>query len=190
MMRIITGRARGVRLDAPKGLDTRPTTERAKEGVFSYLQFELEGRNVLDLFAGSGQMGLEALSRGAAKATFVDTAPAAVTCVRTNLTKTRLCDLAAVRQEDYLRFLQSERGERFGLVFLDPPYAMRVFDGILEGLDRGGLLEPGAIVVLESDREDLFREEGSVPQGYRLRRHLRYGICHFDILDYTGRETT
>lgn len=190
MMRIITGRARGVRLDTPKGLDTRPTTERAKEGVFSYLQFELEGKRVLDLFAGSGQMGLEALSRGAASAVFVDSGPDAVKCIKDNIQKTRLGDNAVVRQEDYARFLSNARGERFGLVFLDPPYAMRVFDRILAGLDEGDLLETGALVVLESDREDNFAIEGSLPDEYRLRRHLRYGICHFDILEYTGRETT
>lgn len=184
MMRIITGSARGVRLDAPAGRDTRPTTERAKEGVFSYLQFELDGRRVLDLFAGSGQMGLEALSRGADSAVFVDMSPEAVNCIRKNIEKARMGGRASVRQEDYARFLGRADGDRFGLVFLDPPYAMRVFDGILESLSKNGCLTPDARIVIESDREDLFGGGQTLPQGYRLRRHLRYGICHFDVLDY------
>jgi 16S rRNA (guanine966-N2)-methyltransferase len=88
-MRVITGSARGVRLQAPKGMDTRPTLDQVKEGIFSAIQFEVEGRRVLDLFAGSGQMGIEALSRGAKSAVFVDMRQDACAVVRSNLEKTR-----------------------------------------------------------------------------------------------------
>ena len=121
-MRVITGSARGMALKAPKGMDTRPTMDQVKEGIFSAIQFEVEGRRVLDLFAGSGQMGIEALSRGAKSAVFVDMREDACKVVRENLAKTRLEQNARVVRADYLSYLVSAR-ETFDLIFLDPPYA-------------------------------------------------------------------
>ena len=121
-MRVITGSARGMALKAPKGMDTRPTMDQVKEGIFSAIQFEVEGRRVLDLFAGSGQMGIEALSRGAKSAVFVDMREDACKVVRENLAKTRLEQNARVVRADYLSYLASAR-ETFDLIFLDPPYA-------------------------------------------------------------------
>ena len=106
MMRIITGKAKGVRLETLDGINTRPTAERAKEAVFSMIQFEIEGRRVLDLFAGSGQMGLEALSRGAAEAVLVDHAKAAAEVIKKNVLKTKL-DGAKVVCSDSLEYLRS-----------------------------------------------------------------------------------
>ena len=97
-MRIITGKAKGIILKTPAGEATRPTAERVKEAVFSMLQFDIEGRSVLDLFAGSGQMGLEALSRGAQEATFVDKSKEAIKLIKENIEKTRLSDNATVFQ--------------------------------------------------------------------------------------------
>ena len=122
MMRIITGTARGVRLDTLPGENTRPTSERAKEAIFSMLQFELRSACVLDLFAGSGQMGLEALSRGAKEAVFCDASREAVKIVEKNLIKTRLALQGEVLCMDYERALQGMRKRKiFDLVFLDPP---------------------------------------------------------------------
>ena len=120
-MRVITGTARGRRLKEPQGMDIRPTTDKVKESMFSILQFDIEGRRVLDLFGGTGQLGIEALSRGALEVVFVDKSAAALKLIRENLELCGLSDQARVRNGDSLAYLRS--GEKFDLVFLDPPYA-------------------------------------------------------------------
>ena len=125
-MRVITGTARGRVLKELMGMETRPTTGKVKESLFSIIQFDIEGRRVLDLFAGTGQLGIEALSRGAAECVFVERRSDAVHLVQENLALCRLTDRAHVRQGDALAYLRS--GEKFDLVFLDPPYA----SGLLE----------------------------------------------------------
>ena len=122
-MRIITGKARGVRLETLDGLNTRPTSERSKEAVFSALQFEIADRVVLDLFSGSGQMGLEAASRGAARVYLVDKSREAFKIITGNIEKTRLADVCVAKNEDSISFLKRYSGEKFGIVCLDPPYA-------------------------------------------------------------------
>ena len=134
-MRVITGTARGMTLKAPKGMDTRPTMDQVKEGIFSAIQFEVEGRRALDLFAGSGQLGIEALSRGAREAVFVDARRDACQVVRENLSKTRLAERAQVVQMDYLSYLGAGRG-RFDLVFLDPPYAEVFLENALKRISE------------------------------------------------------
>ena len=120
-MRVITGSARGRRLETLEGEDVRPTTDRIKEAVFSIIQFETEGRNFLDLFAGSGQMGIEALSRGAKSASFVDNAKKSLETVKRNLKATKLENSAKVFAMDFHSFL-SMNSQRFDIAFLDPPY--------------------------------------------------------------------
>ena len=120
-MRVITGTARGTKLKTLEGLSTRPTSDRVKEAIFNIIQFDLEGRRVLDLFAGSGQLAIEALSRGASHGVLVDQNPAAVKVIRENLKKTRLEAQATVVQSDYLSYLSTTR-ERFDIILLDPPY--------------------------------------------------------------------
>ena len=120
-MRVITGTARGRRLKELQGMETRPTTDKVKESLFSIIQFDIEGRRVLDLFAGTGQLGIEALSRGAAEAVFVDRRPDAVRLVQENLALCGFTDRARVKSGDALTYLKS--GEKFDLIFLDPPYA-------------------------------------------------------------------
>ena len=110
-MRIITGKAKGIVLKAPQGETTRPTADRVKEAVFSMLQFDIEDRSVLDLFAGSGQMGLEALSRGAAEAVFIDKSKDAIKAIKENLEKTKLLDKAKVYQNDYLDYIKHNKGQ-------------------------------------------------------------------------------
>ena len=105
-MRVITGKAKGIVLKAPQGNETRPTADRVKEAVFSMLQFDIEGRKVLDLFAGTGQMGIEALSRGSAEAVFVDKSKDAIKLINENLQKVRLSEKASVFQADYLDFIK------------------------------------------------------------------------------------
>ncbi|MBQ8433059.1 MAG: 16S rRNA (guanine(966)-N(2))-methyltransferase RsmD [Clostridia bacterium] len=185
-MRIITGTARGVRLATLPGENTRPTSERAKEAVFSTLQFELRQAKVLDLFAGSGQMGLEALSRGAARAVFCDASKEAVAIVRENCKKTRLESQCEVFCMDYAAFLKGNAGrDCFDLVFLDPPYAPGWVPQALQGLLQGRLLTPGAKIVCETAQpEDVFGSHSELEESFAVLKQTRYGIAHVTILQY------
>ncbi len=184
MMRIITGEARGVRLLTLAGEETtRPTTERVKEAVFSAIQFEITGRRVLDLFAGSGQMGLEALSRGAASAMFVDASEEAMTVIKENIRRTRLGDRARHLVSDYRNYLRKARGrEEFDLVFLDPPYAMHAVPEALHRLLDGGLVSSDCIFVCESDTPDLFEGEDALAARFVTKKTARYAKSYIHIL--------
>ena len=163
-MRIITGTARGTRLFSPAGDDVRPTTEMAKEGVFSAIQFDLEGRTFLDLFAGSGQMGLEALSRGAREATFVDCSEDSLKIVRKNAEKTKLIDRCRIVRSEYGEYIKaaSRRGQAFDFVYADAPYGKDLAPELTKRVIRGALVKPGGVLMLETDREEL--DTSSVPQ--------------------------
>lgn len=148
-MRVITGSARGRRLKTLDGLETRPTAERVKEGVFNILQFDIQGRRVLDLFAGTGQMGIEALSRGAERAVFVDSRRPAAALVRENLAATGLADRAVVVCGEALAFLRSAR-EKFDLIFIDPPYAANLWEPALSAISQFDILSNHGIIICES----------------------------------------
>ena len=171
-MRVITGLARGRRLETLPGEVTRPTSEKVKESVFSAIQFDIEGRRVLDLFAGSGQLGIEALSRGASGCVFVDKNTEAVKVIRQNLQHTGLAASAQVLGTDALSYL-TRPGDRFDLVFLDPPYAAEL---LLPALNKvAPLVNDGGIIVCET-------EEGiELPEGvdrFKVARTYRFGrIC-------------
>jgi 16S rRNA (guanine966-N2)-methyltransferase len=151
-MRVIAGEYGGRRLQAPPGNATRPTSDRVREALFSVLAARVDGARVLDLFAGSGALGIEALSRGAAEVTFVDSAPATIRAVRANLEG--LGASAEVRRADARRFLgsASAAARQYDLVFLDPPYRMaaRLESELTTALPA--VLAPSAAVVAESDR--------------------------------------
>lgn len=152
MMRIITGTARGIKLTTLEGETTRPTAERVKEAVFSMIQFEIEGRAVLDLFAGSGQLALEALSRGAARATIIDASREAANVIMDNAKKTRLFDRCRISCADYASFIRGAANrEQYDIVFLDPPYAAGLMPEALRKLAQGNLYAPGAVIVCETD---------------------------------------
>ncbi len=170
-MRVITGSARGVRLKTPDGLETRPTAERVKEAVFSMLQFEIEGLRVLDLFAGTGQMGIEALSRGAAEAVFVDARREAAALVRENLRRTRLSDRAQVVQADFRDYL-SRCARQFDLIFLDPPYAGQFLENAMRTISEIDILSAGGIIICERPIEK--PHPGTFP-GLSAGRDYRYG---------------
>ena len=184
MMRVITGKARGIKLTAPEGEHTRPTAERVKEAVFSMLQFEIEGRHVLDLFAGSGQLGIEALSRGAAEAVFVDASKEAVAVLKQNLLRTKLALQGEILCTDYEKFLRTSRNRRkFDLIFLDPPYAMGAVPATLEILLSGNFLIPGAILVCETAKpEDVFGGNESLTDAFTIRREAKYGAAYITVL--------
>ncbi len=147
-MRVITGSARGVQLKTPDGLRTRPTTDRVKEALFSIIQFDIPGARVLDLFGGTGQLGIEALSRGAASGVFVDQSDAACRLIKENLRRTRLEEKARVQRGDYLEYLARFR-EQYDIIFLDPPYAEVFLENALKRIAEIDILQSGGIIVAE-----------------------------------------
>lgn len=167
-MRVITGTARGRRLKTPENYDIRPTTDNVKESLFNILQFDIEGRRVLDLFAGTGQLGIECLSRGAASATFVDNDRKAVAIVKDNL---KTCGLkGTVVQGDALSFLS--KGQRFDLIFIDPPYDSGLYLPVLERINSVDILSDGGIIICETRRETELPE---MRAPYRKGREYAYG---------------
>ena len=189
MMRIITGSAKGKRLATLEGDATRPTSERIKGAIFSSIQFELEGRVVLDLFAGSGQMGLEALSRGAVRATFIDSSREAMEIVKKNAISTKLSDRCHYLVSDAKNYLRKASGrERYDLVFIDPPYALECCVDMADALASYGVIIPGAIVVLESGEERIDASDDGL-RGYEVIKSQSYGKkTAVNILFYRGRE--
>ena len=171
-MRVITGSAKGRRLRTLEGLATRPTTERTKEGIFSALQFELEGRRVLDLFAGSGQLGIEALSRGASFCVFVDASREACDVVKDNLRETRLTAQGRVICSDAVEFLRAP-GDPYDVVFLDPPYAAGLLPAVLEGC--APRVRDGGVIVCESDDGTPLPERVG---DFTVSREYRHGRVH------------
>ncbi len=187
MMRIITGRARGIKLETLEGDMTRPTSERAKMAIFSSLQFELEGRRVLDLFAGSGQMGLEAVSRGAAHAVLVDQSKDAVRIIRKNAEKTRLEGDCTVVCSDFAEFLRQRKGkDPFDLVFIDPPYGMKACRAAVEAILENRLLKPRGILVLESGEPDPLGVGTAIAEKFEVLKSARYGVAYVTILTPVG----
>ena len=183
MMRIITGKAKGIKLETLKGENTRPTSERAKEAVFSMLQFDIEGREVLDLFAGSGQMGLEAVSRGAESATFVDKAKDAAAVINKNIEKTKLRESCRVYCSDVLDYIRTAKGRRkFDIVFIDPPYVLRAVPQTLSALLSADLLKRTAIIVCESEEADIFENFVQLGEQFEIIKTTKYGVAHVTIL--------
>lgn len=170
-MRVITGTARGRRLKELPGLDTRPTTDKVKESIFNIIQFDIEGRKVLDLFGGSGQLTVEALSRGAETAVTVDLNPAAVKVIRENAALCGFADRMRVVGSDARAFLAGCR-EKFDLVFLDPPYAGPLLTEALETIAAIDIVSENGIIVCESA---LDKELPELPEPYEKGREYRYG---------------
>ena len=154
-MRVITGKARGVVLKTPDGMATRPTADRVKEALFSIIQFDVPMARVLDLFGGTGQLGIEALSRGAKSAVFVDEREDACRLIRENLKRTHLEETARVVRADYMDFLRNCR-EKFDVIFLDPPYAEVFLENSLKMITEIDILQSGGIIVTERPVEKEF----------------------------------
>lgn len=167
-MRVITGTARGMVLRTLEGDNVRPTTDKVKEAVFSAIQFEIEGRRVLDLFAGSGQLGIEALSRGAENCTFVDADKNAVRVVKSNLEKTKLDSKATVIQTDSLAFL-GMTDKIFDVAFVDPPYATGLLQKAIAKLAPH--ISEGGIVICEHPFKEEMPEE---QDGLIKQREYKY----------------
>ncbi|MBQ1950501.1 MAG: 16S rRNA (guanine(966)-N(2))-methyltransferase RsmD [Clostridia bacterium] len=181
-MRVITGSARGCRLETLPGDSTRPTAEKVKESLFSAIQFDIEGRRVLDLFAGSGQLGIEALSRGAASCVFVDQNTQAVQVIRGNLQRAGLTANAQVISTDALTYLNRPK-ERFDLVFLDPPYATDLLHAAMQKV--APLINDGGILICETDAQTNMPER---VDRLALNRVYRFGRIHVYLYRYAPQE--
>ncbi len=167
-MRVISGSARGRKLLSLAGADTRPTTDRVKESMFNLCMPYVRDGKVLDVFAGSGALGIEALSRGAQSCTFVENSPAAAEIVRKNLENTRLSGTLILG--DAVSFLERTK-EKFSLIFLDPPYDGGFYKPVLSKIAEKEMLEPGGVLVLEK-RADA---EMPLPDGLEILKDRKYG---------------
>ncbi|MBQ3192347.1 MAG: 16S rRNA (guanine(966)-N(2))-methyltransferase RsmD [Oscillospiraceae bacterium] len=170
-MRVITGKARGVQLKTPEGMLTRPTADRVKEALFSIINFDIPGANVLDLFGGTGQLGIEALSRGARNAVFVDQREDACKLIRENLKRTKLELSGNVVRSDYLDYLARCR-EKFDIIFLDPPYAEVFLETALNKITEIDILQSNGIIVTE---RPLGKELPWDFEGYVRSKDYKYG---------------
>lgn len=170
-MRVITGSARGVQLKTPDGMLTRPTADRVKEALFSIINSDIPGSHVLDLFGGTGQLGIEALSRGAARCTFVDAREEACQLIRENLRRTKLLAEGNVIRSDYMSYLD-RCAERFSIIFLDPPYAEEYLEKAIKRIVEIDILQTDGIIVTE---RPLGKELPWAFEGYQRSKDYKYG---------------
>ena len=181
-MRVISGLARGRRLKELQGMETRPTTDKVKESLFNVIQFDIEGRNILDLFAGTGQLGIEALSRGATRCTFLDQRRDAVNLIKENLKTCGLAEQAHVMQGDSIAYLNSCR-EKFDVIFLDPPYQLDLLERSIELITKFDILREHGIIVCESAVDKVLP---ALEAPYEWGREYRYGKIKLTICRRSG----
>ena len=173
-MRVISGTAKGHPLKAPKGMNTRPTTDRIKEALFNILGSLTVDSRVLDLFAGSGALGIEALSRGAEKAVFIEKDAIAISVIKTNLVNTKLEEFGEVYRNDINKAIQilAQKRYKFDLIFLDPPYEKDYEKASLEEIYKNNILAENGLIVVESSKKTLLpKEVGEL----NLFRQEKYG---------------
>ena len=170
-MRVITGKARGIQLKTPEGMLTRPTADRVKEALFSIINFDIPGAKVLDLFGGTGQLGIEALSRGASSAVFVDAREDSCKLIRENLKRTKLEQEGKVIRSDYLDYLSRCR-EQYDIIFLDPPYAEVFLENAIKRITEIDILHSNGIIVAE---RPLGKDLPWEFEGYTRSKDYKYG---------------
>jgi len=153
-LRIISGLARGTKINTIDNLSTRPTLDRVKEPLFSIIQNHINEANVLDLFAGSGALGLESISRGANKCIFCDKSYEAIKILKQNVEKTGFMDKSIIINKDYKKCLEQIKEEKFDIIFLDPPYRLNIAVDALKRILHLKLLSKDAIIILETDEEN------------------------------------
>ena len=179
IMRIISGQARGRKLKTLEGLDTRPTLDRTREALFNILQQRVRDARVLDLFAGSGALALEALSRGAGSAVLCDQSPAACGIIRENIALVRMEDRARLLCCEASQALERLVGEQFDLIFLDPPYHKGLIDAALEGMIRRNQLAEGGLIVAETAQDEGF----DLPEGLTFTDERKYGKSRLHFIE-------
>ena len=160
-MRVISGKARGLKLDTPKNLDVRPTTDRVKESLFNIINPYIRESNILDLFAGTGSLGIECLSRGAKNCVFVDKSKESIGIVKSNIKKARVENESVVFNLDFKDAVSRLQGQKskFDVIFMDPPYYKEMFIDALEKIDNANLLDEDGIIVVEHDTKDILPDK-------------------------------
>lgn len=174
-MRVIAGTMRGLKLSAPDGMNTRPTLDRVREAVFSMLMPYLNDAVILDLFAGSGAMGIEALSRGASEAVFVDSDRSSIACINNNIRSSKAEERAHVILSDAHKYL-SDCNKSFDIIFLDPPYFDNIYSTILDMIAKNNVLSPEGIIVVEWDYETGFSNNCDMFSVIKEKKYGRVGI--------------
>ena len=188
-MKIITGSAKGMNIETLEGDATRPTSQRVKEAVFSMIQFELYNATVLDVFAGSGQLGLEALSRGAKKATFCDLSRDAVDIIIANAKKAKLFDKRRDYWCDYKQMIKGiSKKEVYDIIFIDPPYKEKVIPDVLQRLVDAEVISESTKIICESGEEDIFAENLQLKSKFDVIKQARYSISYITILTLKSNE--
>lgn len=172
-MRVISGKAKSLRLKTIEGETTRPTTDRIKETLFNIIGNEVYDARFLDLFAGSGAIGIEALSRGAACCDFVDNNPRCISVIKDNLKFTHLEDNAFVTKSDVISFINTNKHKEYDIIFIDPPYKGGFEESVFKAISESALCHRETLVVLESLKE--FNEEDIVSFGFCVDKVKTYG---------------
>ena len=174
-MRVISGNARGKKLVSLEGVNTRPTLDRVKESLFNILQFDIANKNVLDLFAGSGAIGIEAISRGAASATFCDHSNDAIKVIKTNVLNTHSQEKSTILNKDYMQALKylAKNNIQFDIIYLDPPYKTEFANIAIKEIINLNLLSKDGIIIVETD--DAKKEETIPKEGIKIFDKRKYG---------------
>lgn len=182
-MRVISGKARGHTLKAPQGLNTRPTADRVKESIFNIIQTKLYDSIVVDLFAGSGNMGIEALSRNASKAYFIDNNKNSIQSIRENLKKTNLVNSSEIMQLDVLSAIEklSIKGVKANIIFLDPPYSKGFIEPTLEMVFSSNILQSDGIVVVEHEKTDEVPNSIHNLEKYRTNKYGDVAVSFYKL---------
>ena len=177
-MRVIAGKARGLSLNCPDGIATRPTLDRVKEAVFSMLLPYLNEANVLDLFAGSGALGIEALSRGAKRAYFTDNSDKAIKCINENVLRTRFQSNSVIIKKTAEDFLKTTK-EKFDIIFIDPPYSANLYPSILRRICEQNVLSENGLILVEWDYDIGFT---NTEPSLELLKEKKYGKVGISVL--------
>lgn len=183
-MRVISGKVRGMKLVSPEGESTRPTLDRVKEAVFSMLLPYISESVVLDLFAGSGAMGIEALSRGAKKSVFVDSSEKAIDCIKTNINNAKMAEDSLIIRSDSCKFLREYSGE-FDIIFIDPPYESGLYENVFSLIASNDLIDSNGLIIAEWDYENGI---GNLPGEFELVKEKKYGRVGISVFKRRQRE--
>lgn len=158
-MRIISGKAKGTKLYTLEGSNTRPTLDRVKESIFNIIQEEIQESKVLDLFAGSGAIGLEMLSRGAKKAVLCDNSAEAIKIIKKNTEKTHMEEKTEIYQTDYKKCIEKIKKEKFDIIYIDPPYKTDLISKSLQEIIKKDIITKESLIIIETDEEEKVKKE-------------------------------
>lgn len=178
MLRVVAGKYRGRKLEQPPKTITRPTMDRVKEAIFNMIQFDIEGAMVLDLFAGSGSLSIESVSRGAMKAIAVDKSPEAIKIIEKNLETIGINNVAVVKA-DVIEYVNRMAGTKFDFIFMDPPFAnFDIYEQVFKAIINADLLKDQALIILETKDPNKI----IIPEGLAIQKQKKYGISHVLML--------